>query len=100
MKEPVNMVFDGAVLMHEQLAADMYLEDLEKAEKRADDLNAYTFRTIGTIYGGIPGLPLRGDVRRMMDTWSKKIKAESRNNKSFNIKGTTQEPLLMPELNP
>lgn len=75
-KEMAQESIDLIKLLSDQAAADAYLEDIDKAEKRGEKWEDFVIKTIGTVYGGTSGMPLRGDVKRILDGVARKRAAQ------------------------
>lgn len=75
-KEEAEFAIDATVLGIELAKADEYTEAIETTDKRNADLDAFTWKTIGTVYGGIQGAPFRGDVKRVLEGVARKKKSQ------------------------
>jgi len=76
-KDMAATAFDLTKLATEEVMADKFMEEATKAEKRGEKWEDFALRTIGTVYGGTSGMPLRGDVKRILEAVARKKKAKA-----------------------
>lgn len=78
-KEPIGATLDGLELVLDQSNADEFFELTAKSEEMDQKWNEYLLRLVGTAFGGIQGVPFRGDMKRIIeqiarDKASKRVK--------------------------
>lgn len=88
-KEEAELAVDLMSLTAEQMMADEYAEEVQKADTRNAKWNEFLIRTMGTAIGATYGFPLRGDFKRILNGVAAKKRAQRGKQGRASSTGTT-----------
>lgn len=81
-REGIDLMVGAAQIVEDAGFGESYWDSLDKYDKKQMDEEEFLWKATAALYGGIKGMPLRGDAKRIMEAIARRKKALRLNEKA------------------